>query len=297
VGTLYRNLRTSFWRETTDEDFDSQEKLVYAYFITNDSTSACGIYKIMKKTIAWETSLTTGAVTTTMKKLQARGKIYYDPDTKEVILLKHVPYESTSPSYRTRMQNELSKVKSQMIRSLREQIERGVVVIPEEVAEEPKANGDKPKKKAHGEFKNVFLTEDNTKELLRRFGKEAATACVQKLSSWKESKGRSYKNDFAAITGWVAESLGVKRVDKIEEIGPSLICPVCGTDGANVSTADCPHCSFPKSDFPDTLKASEYMAMLENTGLADRLQIGRRSPGPDRDPQVLAGSPDIPLEK
>ena len=293
---LYCKLHTAFWRETTDEDFSANEKYLYNYLITNDSTTTCGIYKITPKTIAWETGLSDPALKKALSQLQHRQKIFYDKKTNEVILLRHIPYESKSPAWKTATKRTLEKVRSAKILSLRQQMENGGIatVTPEKIE---KPSKDKPVKKAYGEYKNVFLSDEGIEELLVRYGKAGRAACVQKLSSWKEAKGRAYKNDFAAIGDWVADSIEAKRIDGESGEIRALICPVCGTNGAGISTVECAKCSFPKDQFSDLEAADEHKVMMIDAGHGGRLGLDGGSHDPDADNAVSEPIESVPLEE
>jgi hypothetical protein len=56
------------------------------------------------------------------------------------------------------------------------------------------------KKKTYGEFKNVKLTDDNLEELKKAYSDWDKK--IENLSCYKESKGKTYKNDYATILTW-----------------------------------------------------------------------------------------------
>ena len=63
----------------------------------------------------------------------------------------------------------------------------------------------KPLKKSYR--KNVFLTEDEYFELVSDYGGETTCRILDKLDSYKAESGKNYKDDFAAIKRWVADSI------------------------------------------------------------------------------------------
>lgn len=58
-------------------------------------------------------------------------------------------------------------------------------------------------KKAYGSFKNVFLTEDERKELERRFG--GCAGLIERFSAYIASSGRQYANHYAALVKWALD--------------------------------------------------------------------------------------------
>lgn len=63
-------------------------------------------------------------------------------------------------------------------------------------------------KKAFGEFQNVLLTDIEYGHLIRRLGtNERARDAIEILSAYKESKGKTYKSDYATFGTWVIGEL------------------------------------------------------------------------------------------
>lgn len=70
-----------------------------------------------------------------------------------------------------------------------------------------KESEDKPhsQKKPYGEFKNVFLTDDEYKLLIEQFG--TPEQLIKRLDEYKEQSGKQYNSDFMAIKRWVVEAV------------------------------------------------------------------------------------------
>lgn len=70
-----------------------------------------------------------------------------------------------------------------------------------------KESEDKPhsQKKPYGEFKNVFLTDDEYKLLIEQFG--TPEQLIKRLDEYKEQSGKQYNSDFMAIKKWVVEAV------------------------------------------------------------------------------------------
>ncbi len=56
--------------------------------------------------------------------------------------------------------------------------------------------------KTYGEFSNVFLTAEEYKKLLAKFGDTGALERIERLSSGIASRGYKYKSHYAAILSW-----------------------------------------------------------------------------------------------
>ncbi|MCM1296124.1 MAG: hypothetical protein NC311_11335 [Muribaculaceae bacterium] len=84
---------------------------------------------------------------------------------------------------------------------------------PEQINTNKKVNkqstnkgNNKPEKNTYGQFNNVFLTDEHIEKLLTIYKNEnLKNKAIEILSSYKESSGKKYKNDFAVLNefNWV----------------------------------------------------------------------------------------------
>lgn len=95
------------------------------------------------------------------------------------------------------------------------------VAISEEDKEEdkekeelPKGNSKKPTKHKYGEYNNVLLTDDELDRLKAEYSDWADR--IERLSSYVESTGKSYKSHYATIRNWA-------RKDKEQNKGASAL--------------------------------------------------------------------------
>jgi len=65
-------------------------------------------------------------------------------------------------------------------------------------------------KRSSGEFKNVFLTDNELSKLIERFGPARTIELVNQLSAGIESKGYKYKSHYATILNWDRRDNGSK---------------------------------------------------------------------------------------
>jgi len=66
-------------------------------------------------------------------------------------------------------------------------------------------------KKIYGEFKNVFLLEDEYLKLVERFKESGVKERIEKLSMYLESKGDKYKSHYATILTWDRRDVDEKK--------------------------------------------------------------------------------------
>jgi len=53
-----------------------------------------------------------------------------------------------------------------------------------------------------GEFKNIKLTSEQLQKLIDRFGKESTNNRIETMSAYCQSKGKTYKDYYAALLSW-----------------------------------------------------------------------------------------------
>jgi len=67
---------------------------------------------------------------------------------------------------------------------------------------------------------NVLLKEVDHQKLVEKHGQEFVDACIEKLDSYKEAKGKRYASDYGAIRSWV--------VDEVAKNPPQVKAASCG---------------------------------------------------------------------
>lgn len=97
-------------------------------------------------------------------------------------------------------------------RKRKERLGKDSPELPEPPGDPPKSEDKKPKKIKYAEF--VSMTEDEHRKLCEKYGEPFAAACIETLSNYKGSKGKTYKSDYLAILNWV--------VDRVNEKNPGL---------------------------------------------------------------------------
>lgn len=101
--------------------------------------------------------------------------------------------------------DKITNVSPRLREELREELKEDLIEeknlsVPEKPLERKPKNKESFKK-PYGEFKNVTLTDDEYKKLQERFPTRYGE-WIEKLSTWKESKGKKTKSDYATILNW-----------------------------------------------------------------------------------------------
>ena len=86
---------------------------------------------------------------------------------------------------------------------------------------------EEPIKLSYGEF--VTLTDNQHKELIKRFGTKKTDKILDKLNNAKGSKGYEYISDYHAIFSWVLKEVEKEETNQTE--GTRMACKKCGDNG------------------------------------------------------------------
>ena len=116
---IYRNVYTKFWTDPkiTDE-FTPEDKYFYLYLFTNPHTNLCGCYELSKKAASWETGYSKDTIDRLIERFQRIHKVIsYNPETREVLLLKWFRYNwTTSKDFRKALEKQINEVKTDIYR-------------------------------------------------------------------------------------------------------------------------------------------------------------------------------------
>ena len=110
---VYRQVHISFWQDPFIMELTPEEKYFYLYLMTNSKTKQCGAYELSKKVIMFETGYNQETVEKLMDRFISYGKIEYDDDTNEVMLVNWLKYNiSKSPKLISCIKQEMLDLKS-----------------------------------------------------------------------------------------------------------------------------------------------------------------------------------------
>lgn len=73
----YRQIHTQIWRDNWFLDLEPDEKLMFIYLFSNDSTNLAGLYEIHERVIQLETGLDKARIEEILKRFEREGKVHY----------------------------------------------------------------------------------------------------------------------------------------------------------------------------------------------------------------------------
>jgi len=302
--SLFRKVVTSYWRDTTDEDFSPDEKLLYIYLLTNSSTSYCGIYRISKKTIIFETSMSENAVDKAMRSLVEREKVFVDKEHQEIFIRNwHKYYGISTKTLEVRVMRELASIKSETLPEIRKNVINGQKFsVSRETVDpvHPRATAtdvieglknDSGKRKVPYEEIIAHLakatgvgfrptTEAYRKKIRARWndGMRLDDFIAVIDYKWKEWKGEDKSRAWCT-----PETLfGEKMPTYLAAAGPrkrpaanssTEHCPVCGAVHTSTNVSTCNKCQFDMALAKDSDKVASYKQEMIAAGFGERLGI------------------------
>ena len=244
---VYRNIQISFWQDPFVIDLTPEEKYFYIYLMTNSKTSQCGIYEIPKRVIELETGYNRDTIDKLLQRFVDYRKIEYNDETKEILIRNWIKHNSSkSPKVVSCIKSELSKIKYKgFIKSFarlwiqygysidslcidlgeEEEKEKEKEKEEEETAEKkpkakPKSKKIAPAKSNYGEYSNVLLTEEEYNKLLIEIPN--ASEYIEKLSSYMESTGKTYKSHIATIRNWFRNDKDKGKTETTKQKGSAI---------------------------------------------------------------------------
>jgi len=219
----YRPIYTIIWKDPDFEKYRPQQKLLFLYLCTNESTTESGIYPITIKTISNET----GIPSATVSKLLANSlkNIAYDFANSFVFVKKFLKYngggrpdllkkaiEKNYKLHRTILWNEFIKIYpeySENLDTVNDSISN-TNTNTNSISIDPLANGletvaNKEKKKRF--MDHVFLSEEEHKRLIEKLGKKRTRDMIERLNNYIGQIGvakasKKYKSHYYTILNW-----------------------------------------------------------------------------------------------
>ena len=84
----YRQIHTKIWKDTWFLQLPAEDKLLFIYLFSNESTSVAGIYELPVMAMAFETGLSIEYVTEALERFREAGKVYYENGIVWVVNLR-----------------------------------------------------------------------------------------------------------------------------------------------------------------------------------------------------------------
>lgn len=115
----YRALQTTFWDDAFVVELTPEEKYFFLYLLTNNKSKQCGCYELPYKVIEMQTGYNRETVEKLLSRFEEYGKIKYDRDTKELLILNwHRHNYTSSVKVEKCIVKEVSEVKSEEFRGI-----------------------------------------------------------------------------------------------------------------------------------------------------------------------------------
>lgn len=105
----YRQIHVNIWKDPWFLELQPDEKLLFIYLFSNESSSIAGIYELSLRVVAFETCLPMDFVSLTIEKFSKEKKVFRDGNVIWVVnLRKH--HETSSIKIKTRIDNDVSRI-------------------------------------------------------------------------------------------------------------------------------------------------------------------------------------------
>lgn len=111
---MYRPVDIEFWQDEFVLELSSEQKLTYIFLLTNRRTTQCGIYNIGLTIAQLELQFSEEKIKEHLKFFQEKGKLLYNHENKEIMLLNWYKYNNTHnhKNIRICINKELKRVKT-----------------------------------------------------------------------------------------------------------------------------------------------------------------------------------------
>ncbi len=226
---LYRTIQVSFWTDPkVSDNFTPEDKYFYLYLLTNTHTNLCGCYEVSIRQMSNETGYSKETIERLLDRFaNIHHVIDYSDETKELLLLKWAKNNWTkSEKFLAGVERELKKIKNEKFKTFLEELLENADTVYigyqypmyttntltntnihnvnniNKVNSKKKSKKEKPEQKTFGEFKNVFMTEEEFEKLKTLFPKHYQKY-IEDLSGYIASKGAKYKSHYATIRQWM----------------------------------------------------------------------------------------------
>lgn len=111
---MYRPVNIEFWQDEFVLELSSEQKLTYIFLLTNRRTTQCGIYNIGLTIAQLELQFSEEKIKEHLKFFQEKGKLLYNNENKEIMLLNWHKYNNTHnhKNIRICINKELKRIKT-----------------------------------------------------------------------------------------------------------------------------------------------------------------------------------------
>ena len=198
---------TEKWVDPFFDELDNEKKLLWIYIL--DKCDHAGIYKVNLRHINF--NLKSNFTIEDIKKV-FNGRIK-DLENGKWFIEKFIDFQYGKLE-------ENNRVHKSVLNHLEKEGVFKPLISPLQRAKDKDKDKDKVKDKDKEKEKDkyedtVFLTKDEFKKLVDKYGKGQVRKMIVKLDAHKGSKGVKYKSDYKAILSWVIEAVGANPVNSM----------------------------------------------------------------------------------
>lgn len=105
----FRQIHVSIWKDTWFLDLEPDEKLLFIYLFSNESTSLSGMYRLSQKVISFETGIDKKRMAEIMDNFARAGKVYTEADVIWVVHMRKF-HETKSSKVLTRIAGDIADI-------------------------------------------------------------------------------------------------------------------------------------------------------------------------------------------
>jgi len=105
----YRQIHVSIWKDTWFLDLEPDEKLLFIYLFSNESSSLSGMYRLSTKVICFETGIDKARMAEILAKFKAAGKVHHDGDIIWIVNMRKF-HETTSYKVQQHINNDIASI-------------------------------------------------------------------------------------------------------------------------------------------------------------------------------------------
>jgi hypothetical protein len=209
---------TIFWEDNYTANLDPTEKLLFLYFLTNSSTSICGIYQITLKKIAAETGVDKEMIEKILTRFKKDKKMFYENGWLGLRnFIKH--QNQNSPKVKTGIENALKDI-PETIKALVFDKRKGIDTLSH-------SNSNSNSNLRESDYKSISFLKKLPKEEIQdivsryHFTEKQILSKAEDLVLYCESKGKKYSNYKSFLLNALKKDFGDKVKTPLNNVAMS----------------------------------------------------------------------------
>jgi DnaD/phage-associated family protein len=232
----YRSIQTTFWQDNFIMKLPLMEKAFYNYLLTNTRTTQCGIYSFSVTLTSVELGCTEEEVRKLLDKFVSYGKILYDEEHEEIMLLNWYKYNlnisrNTLVCINRELQDvknkefvrrfyELCKMKRYPLEVIFSGVDVGETIEANEIKEEVKEGSGEDGKAAFSDVvrrfnENIHLMSpielEDIRDWCEKFNEDIVILAINEAA---RNNGRNIKYIDGILINWHNE--GLRTVEEVK---------------------------------------------------------------------------------